>query len=105
MEEEEEYMSRLGHYIEIVAIEMVGVDKDGEILFCLTDKAEEVAPELIEAHQEYVDNSLMQLYKDGLINITYDENLEAIIELSEEGKEKAIEMGLIDTGDFDIPNN
>jgi hypothetical protein len=84
----------IGHYIEIGAIEIAGVDKDGEILFSITEKAKEIAPELWESHQEHIDNTLIDLYEKGLIEVEYDENLEAGIRLSEAGIEASREYGL-----------
>jgi membrane protease subunit (stomatin/prohibitin family) len=98
---------RMSYYIEIGAVELVGMDESGEFIFKITDHAKEVAPELWAAHQEHVENSIMELYERGLINITYDDNLEAYIEMNEEGKKAAKDMGLIETdfNDEDIPND
>jgi len=103
MEEED----RMAYYLEIGAIELVGMDEQGEFIFKITDKAEQIAPELWEAHHEYVDKSLLDLFDRGLINVHYDDNLDAYIEMSEEGKIAAKEMGLIesDLEDRDIPND
>jgi hypothetical protein len=82
------------YYLEIGAIEVSGVDKDGEILFCITEKAKELAPELWQSHQEHIDETLIDLYKKGLIEIEYNENLEAGIKLSDAGIEASKEYGL-----------
>jgi hypothetical protein len=97
----------MAYYIEIGAVELAGMDEDGEFIFQITDKAKEVAPELWQAHIEYVDESLMELFELGFIEVTYDENLEAHLNVSEAGKKLAKEMGLIETdfGDYDIPND
>lgn len=98
---EDDYMSdedyvRLEHYIEIGAIEVEGVDENGEIIFSITDRAKDIAPELWQAHSDYVDRSLVQLYEAELIEVEYDENLEATIKIKPEGYEKAKEMGLVE---------
>jgi DNA-binding PadR family transcriptional regulator len=82
------------YYLEIGAIEISGVDKDGEILFSITEKAKELAPELWQSHQEHIDETLIDLYKKGLIEIEYNENLEAGIKLSDAGIEASKEYGL-----------
>jgi hypothetical protein len=82
------------HYLEIGAIEISGVDSNGEMLFSITEKAKEVAPELWESHQEHVDKTLIDLYEKGLIEVEYNENLEAEIKLSEAGIEASREYGL-----------
>jgi len=91
---DEDYM-QLEHYIEIGAIEVEGVDEDGELIFSITEIAKDVAPELWQAHSEYVDRSLIKLYEEGLINIEYDENLEATITVNENGMEAVKKMGII----------
>jgi len=48
---------------------------------------------------------MLQLYDMGLINITYDEDLNATFELTEEGKEVSKQFGLIQMDDPEIPNN
>ena len=86
----------LEHYIEIGAVEIAGIEEDGEFIFKITPQAETLAPELWEAHQDHVDGVLLDLFERGLLSVTYDENLEAHIELSEEGKAVAKEFGLIE---------
>ena len=103
---DDDFDSRLEYYLSIGAIELVGVDEFGEVLFQLTDKAEEVAPELMVAHQEYVDKTLLDLYEKNLISVEYNENLEAIIGISPEGIEIAKRYGLIEPNTKnEIPNN
>lgn len=103
MEPEESEM--LDYYIQIGAIEVAGIAEDGEFIFGITDLAKELAPDLWEAHQDHVDNSLLELYEMGLVNITYDESLNPIFELTEEGKKVSKEFGLIQMDNPEIPNN
>ena len=86
----------LDHYIEIGAVEVAGIDEDGEFIFKVTEKAKDLAPELWEAHAEHVDDVLLDLFEKGLLTVSYNEDLEAEIELSPEGKEVAKEYGLIE---------
>lgn len=95
----------LDYYIQLGAIEVAGISEDGEFIFGITDIAKDVAPDLWEAHQNHVDESMLQLYDMGLINITYDEDLNATFELTEEGKEVSKQFGLIQMDDPEIPNN
>ena len=95
----------LDYYIEIGAIEIAGIAEDGEFIFAITEIAKELAPDLWEAHQEHVDNSLLELYEMGLVNVTYDENLNPTFELTEEGKKVSKQFGLIQMDDPDVPNN
>jgi membrane protease subunit (stomatin/prohibitin family) len=97
---------RMEYYISIGAIELAGMDEDGEFIFNITDRAKKLAPELWQAHQEHVDESLIELYNKGLISVTYNEDLEAVIEMSDEGKKLAKEFGLIEMDlNTDIPND
>jgi hypothetical protein len=86
----------LEYYIEIGAVEIAGIEEDGEFIFKITPQAQTLAPELWEAHQEHVDGVLVDLFEKGLLSVSYDENLDAHIELSEEGKAVAKEFGLIE---------
>ena len=72
---------RLNYYISIGAIEVAGIDADGEFIFEITERAREVAPELWQAHEQHVDQSLLRMFEMGLVDVTYDENLEAHLEL------------------------
>jgi len=93
MNEEDGYMD---YYIEIGAVDLVGVDKSGEFIFRITDKAQEVAPELWKAHAEHVDEMLVSLFDKGLLDLSYDEQLNASFTLTEEGHAEAEKMGLIE---------
>lgn len=85
----------LEYYIEIGAVEISGIDDSGEFIFKVTPKAKELAPDLWMAHEQHVDEVLLGLFEEGLLNVSYNENLEAYIELTEEGKLIAKEYGLI----------
>jgi predicted transcriptional regulator len=95
----------LDYYIQLGAIEVAGISEDGEFIFGITELAREVAPDLWEAHANHVDQSMMQLYEMGLVNIAYDENLNATFELTEEGKKVSKDFGIIELDNPDIPNN
>ena len=103
MEEDDEvFLARLQHYLDIGAIREAGLDENGEILFEIDEvRTKELAPELWESHMQYVDNSLIELYQDGLLDVEYDENLEATFHLSPEGFEIALKKGIIPIEDID----
>ena len=97
---------KLEHYIEIGAVTIEGIDESGEFIFSISEKAQEIAPELWQAHEEYTERALLDLYEKDLITIEYDENLEATINISPEGMELARQYGLIDQMNIDdIPND
>lgn len=86
-------------------IEVVGIEEDGEFIFKITDLAKEIAPELWEVHVEEVDKIFMELFDMGLVNITYNENLEAEFELTEEGKSVAKQYGIVSIENEDWNKN
>ena len=85
----------LDYYIEIGVVEISGIDEEGEFIFKVTPKAKDLAPQLWEAHEQHVDEVLLGLFEEGLLNVSYNENLEAYIELTDEGKQIARDYGLI----------
>jgi hypothetical protein len=97
-EEEDQYFSYL---LEVGAFEIDGVNKDGDLMFRPNpEKMKEYAPEMFELMQADIENSLMDLYKEGLVEIEYSESLEPKFSMSEEGK-KAMEK----YGFFHIDND
>jgi hypothetical protein len=84
----------LDHYIAIGAVNIEGVDKNGEVIFSVSETAKEVAPELWKVHSEYVDEMLVDLFEKDLISVSYNEDLEALITVSDEGQKILKEMGL-----------
>jgi hypothetical protein len=103
--EYEDSDSKLAYYLEIGAVSLEGVDESGEMIFSISEKAKEIAPELWQSHIEYVDKSIMELYEAGLVEVEYDENLEATFHISPEGHKLAKEKGLIELDITDIPND
>lgn len=73
--------------IEKGAMEPHGVDSDGEILYRFNMKIlKEVAPQMYDNVMDDLDKDLMNLYELGLVDISYDENLNATFSLSEKGR-------------------
>ena len=98
-ERDEQFEMNLSYYMEIGAVNLVGLNDDGEAVYEITEQAQELAPELWQAHIDYVDQTMLELFEAGLLNVEYDENLEATIHLTEEGYGIAKEYGLIDLDD------
>ena len=97
--------SRMAYYLEIGAIELSGMDENGEMIFEIKEEAKELAPELWQAHMEYVDDALLSLYKEGYAKIEYTDDLEAMISLSPEGFRIAKEKGLLPIDMPEVPND
>jgi len=77
-----------------------GIDENGEPIYKFDmDVLEEVMPELHAVMQEDMDQVLVDLYQQGLIEVSYDENLNALMSISEQGKVALLEAG------FDLDDN
>lgn len=100
-----DYDDKLELYLSMGVVELKGVDESGEMIYSINDSAKELAPELWEAHQNSVDQMLLELYDKDLISVEYDENLNAMISLSPDAKKIARDYGLIEFPDEDIPND
>ena len=95
----DDHEDRMYEYIQSGAIEVSGIDDSGEFIFQITEKAKDVAPDLWEAHEAHLNKTFLELFDRGLVNISYNEDLEATFELTEEGKKVAREYGLIQMDD------
>lgn len=84
----------LDDYIAMGAVNVEGMDENGEFIFSVSEKAKEIAPELWKIHAEYVDEILISLLEKDLISVSYNEDLEALITVSDAGQEILKEMGL-----------
>jgi len=77
-----------------------GIDENGEPIYKFDmDVLEEVMPELHAVMQQDMDQVLVDLYQQGLIEVSYDENLNALMSISEQGKVALLEAG------FDLDEN
>jgi hypothetical protein len=90
---------KMYEYLQMGVIEVVGIEEDGEFIFRITELAKDLAPELWEVHVEEIDKVFLELFDMGLVNITYNENLEAEFQLTEEGKAAAKQYGIVPLDD------
>ena len=93
-EKDEQFEMDLAYYMEIGAVNLVGMNDDGEAVYEITELAKELAPELWEAHVNHVDNMIKSLYQDGLIDVEYDENLTAYFRLNKDGMDILKDLGI-----------
>jgi hypothetical protein len=71
-----------------------GIDDNGEAIYRFDmEILEEVMPELHQVLVQDMDNILIDLYQKDLIEVSYDENLNAHMTVSEEGKRILEENG------------
>ena len=77
------------------AIVWDGVAPDGQAVFRFDlDRLKEVMPELYAEIMADIDNDLMTLYQEGMVEIEYDEDLNAQFKVTEKGQRWAEEMNL-----------
>ena len=83
----EEHMEIMEYLIAEGAAILDGMDEDGEPIYMFDmDLLEDIMPGLHQALTNDIDNLLIDLYKKELIEVSYDEDLNAQITISEEGK-------------------
>jgi hypothetical protein len=100
--DEEEALRQIQYYLDIGAIRLAGYNEEGEAVFELKeDVTKELAPELWDAHMSYVDSNLIGLYEQGLLDVEYDENLQATMHFTKEGYDIALEKGIIPLEEID----
>jgi len=100
--EDSNALEQIQYYIDIGAIRLAGYNENGEAVFELNEAVtKRLAPELWKAHMEYVDHNLIGLFEEGLMDVEYDENLEATMHFTREGFEIAKEKGIIPLEDID----
>lgn len=98
--EDEEHKEIMEYLISEGAAILDGIDEDGEPVYSFDmEILEEVMPELHAVMQEDMDHVLVDLYQQGLIDVSYDENLNAIMTVSEQGKIALLQAG------FDLSDN
>jgi hypothetical protein len=71
-----------------------GVDEYGEAIYGFDmEILEEVSPELYQVLIDDMDQELLDLFQKGLLEVSYDEELNATFEISEEGRKALLEAG------------
>ena len=90
----EEHQEIMKYLVAEGAANFDGIDEDGEPIYVFDmDILEDVMPELHAVMQEDIDKELINLYQKGLIEVSYDEDLNAIMNISEQGKIAMAEAG------------
>ena len=91
---DEQHQAIMEYLVAEGAAILEGVDEDGEAIYKFDmDILEEVMPELHAVMQEDMDQVLVDLFQKGLIEVSYDEELNAIMSISEQGKVALAEAG------------
>jgi hypothetical protein len=90
----EEHLELMEYLLEEGAAIFDGIDEEGEPIYKFDmDLLEEVMPELYQVMMDDMDKVLIDLYQKDLIEISYDEDLNAHMSVSPEGKIALAEAG------------
>lgn len=93
MEEETERV--IEYLVSVGAAEWDGMDESGERMFKFNMPIlKEIMPDLYTEIMGDIDNTMIELFKDGLVDIEYDENLEAMFKISEKARVILSDMGM-----------
>jgi len=103
--EQDGFDQMMEHYVEIGAVTVNGIDMSGNFIYVITDKAKELAPDLWEMHHEMIDEALVGLFEQGLIEVEYDEDLNANMKISDAAREVMYQLGYVDMENLDDPDN
>jgi hypothetical protein len=91
------------YLMDVGAITIDGISKDGELLFKIDQELmKEYCPELLEVFNEDLEESLIDLFNKGLVDIQYNENLEAIFSVSNEAIDEIEKYGFYHMDDPEI---
>ena len=75
------------YLLENNAVTLFGVDEYGEPTYRFNlPVLKEIMPDMYDVLMEELDQDLLHLYQLGLVDIDYNENLEATFAISEKGK-------------------
>ena len=93
MEEETEQV--IEYLVSQGAAEWDGIDQSGERMFKFNMPVlKEIMPDLYAEIMGDIDNTMLDLFQKGLIDIEYDENLEAMFKISEQAREILSDLGM-----------
>jgi len=80
------------YLVEVGALSLYGMEGEEPVYNMVPEVLKVVSPELYSAMMEEIDETLLSLYEQGYVNIDYDEDLNAVFSISEEGIEMAEQM-------------
>lgn len=83
-------------------LEWVGMNEIGERTFVFNfDRMHDIMPQLYYAMIDELNQELLHLYELGLVEIEYNENLEAHFKITDAGKQYLLENGIPIPEEFD----
>jgi len=84
----------MGYLIQVGAASWDGMDDFGERIFKFNmPLLQEIMPELYDQIMEDIDEVMLELYEKDLVQVEYNEDLEAKFIISEEGRKELAKYG------------
>ena len=84
----------IGYLIKVGAAIWDGMDDEGERIFKFNMPIlHEVMPDLYDQIMEDIDQVMLDLYERGLVEVEYNEELEAKFKISPEGRQELAKLG------------
>ena len=80
------------YLVEMGALTLYGMEGDEPIYHMVPEVLKIISPDLYNAMMEEIDETLLHLYEEGYVDIDYDEDLNALFSISEEGIKVAEDM-------------
>jgi hypothetical protein len=75
------------YFVAIGALEFSHIDDNGDEIYCLTDKAKDIAPEFYESQMKDLNTTVFSLWNKGVIDVIFDESGDTMIALNEDTAE------------------
>lgn len=70
-------------FLTIGVIDMIGYDDDGQEIYLISEKANEIFPPIVKLHEQEVNSAIFNLWEMDMINVNFDENGEPLISLND----------------------
>ena len=70
------------------------IEEQDDGSFRLTDTAEDYIPEMMDAHEAHMNNDIFSLWMSGMINVMFDEDGDAVLDLSEHSRNDKLQSEL-----------
>jgi hypothetical protein len=84
----------IGYLIKVGAAIWDGMDDEGERIFKFNMPIlQEVMPDLYDQIMEDIDEVMLDLFNRGLVEVEYNEDLDASFKISPEGREELAKLG------------
>jgi len=92
---EEETERVIEYLVSLGAAEWDGMDEMGERMFKFNMPVlQEVMPDLYKEIMADIDNTMLGLFEEGLVDVEYNENLEAMFKVSDKAQQIIADLGI-----------